>query len=211
MAKGKTKGAGVSLPVPQNDAEAEQMIARMGALSLDFEAEKAKHVEIVAEHGRKIAELNEAFAKVEDTFNEANKQIFEGLKTFAAANRQRLTADGKTKTVRFATGSMSWKEGSFAVRSPRKNDDLVALIEARCQVISALLDEAKAKRRRNDVELHSATLMKLHAFLRTKVEPNKDAMLADRELASTVPGISITRGPEEFFVEPLAAQIREVA
>jgi phage host-nuclease inhibitor protein Gam len=48
-------------------------------------------------------------------------------------------------------------------------------------------------------------------FLRMKLEVNKEAMLADPDKAETIPGVTIARDVEVFYLEPKGAQLSEGA
>lgn len=210
MAKAKTKAAGTNLPVPQSDAEAEQLIARLGALQRD-------HAAAAAAHDDKVAALEEAFGLTVKVFEEVQGVIVDALAIWATAHRERLTQGGRTKTVQLPTGTILWREGRYAVKHRgMRNDDVAQAVLARIAELEAQLAAAKASRAKSAqakaaVEALSAQLAVLAGFVRRKVEPNKEAMLAARELAETIPGVTVPRGPEEFAVEPLASQIREVA
>lgn len=204
MARAKTKGVGTNLTVPQTDAQAEQMIAQLGVLQRDQVAAKARH-------DASVAALETGHAQAVKTSAQKQTAIIEGLAIWASANRERLTG-GKTKTVQLPTGTLSWREGRYAVKHGKlKIEEIVVAVRARRTEVVGLLAAAKAERRKDDVEQLTDALAKLDTFLRPKVELNKEAMLAAREVAETVPGITVPRGPEEFVVEPLASQIREVA
>ncbi|GJD93396.1 host-nuclease inhibitor Gam family protein [Methylobacterium iners] len=205
MARAKTKAAGTNLPVPQNDAEAEQLIAKLGASQRDQTEAQARHDAVIAaheaEHGKTLKE-----------FQEAQTAIIEALAIWASANRERLTQGGRSKTVQLPTGTVLWREGRFSVKHRGlRNEDVVEAIRERIAVLEAAMADAKQARRNVEAAEHYAKIQILEGFLRTKVEPNKDAMLAAREVAETVRGVIVTRSPEEFAVEPLASQIREVA
>lgn len=211
MAKGKTKPKvpAARVVIPQNDAEAEQFIARYGALELDFEAAKAKHVEIIAEHGRKIAELNEAFSTVEARHKAECAALHEGLCTFASANRDRLTSGGRTKTVQFATGKFYWKQNPSSIAWGKlKNGEVVDRIEARLAEITMAI---RAQATRKIKEALSAELRIVESFIQLAKKPSKEAMGDSPEVATKIPGIVLVAPEEGFFVEPLASQIREVA
>ncbi len=205
MAKAKTKAAGTNLPVPQTDAEAEQLVARLGALQRDHQTAQATH-------DAAVAALEEKFGLAVKVFQEAQGVIIDALAIWACAHRERLTQGGRTKTVQLPTGTLAWREGSYAVKHRGlKNEDVVTAIRARLAIVNGLLADAKRERRKDDAAALTRTAEVLGSFLRTKVEPNKEAMLAAREVAETVPGITVPRGGEQFVVTPLASQIREVA
>jgi len=50
----------------------------------------------------------------------------------------------------------------------------------------------------------------LARFLRVKEEINKDAMLAEQDLAQTITGVSISQG-EDFVIVPFETELEEVA
>lgn len=205
MAKAKTKAAGTNLPVPQNDEQAEQLVARLGALQRDDAAAKAAHDALVAalEEKRGIA------VKV---FQEVQGVIVDALNVWATANRDRLTHGGRAKTVRLPTGSILWRDGKYSVKHRGlKNEDVVQAVFDRIEALEADITTAKRERRRKDAVALLAQVEALQGFLRHKVEPNKDAMLAAREIAETIRGVTVTRAGEEFVVEPLASQIGEAA
>lgn len=107
----------------------------------------------------------------------------EGLKIFAEANRASLTNQHKTKTVDLGTGTVSWRSLPAKVKGvPTKKEALEELIK-------------KIKS------------LGLKQFIRISEEVNKDAMLADRAKAGTVPGIKIGSDGEEFEVVPFEVEI----
>ncbi len=205
MAKAKTKAAGTNLPVPQSDAEAEMMIAQLGALQRDQAALQAKHDGVVAE-------LEAAHAVAVRGFQDRQMAMIEGLAIWASAHRERLTNGGRTKTVQLATGSILWRDGRFSVKHRGlKADDVVQAVSDRIVELERAADAARKGGQRAEAAALIGDIAGLECFLRTKIELDKAAMLADRERAETISGVTVPRGPEEFAVEPLAAQIREVA
>lgn len=137
------------------------------------------------------------------------RRLIEGISVWAAANRERLTSGGKTKTVQLASGTILWRDGRYAVKHRGlKEEDVVRAIQER---IAGLNAEAAAESRRSVAFRLKAQAETLAGCLRHTVKPSKDAMLAARDVAATVPGVVIDREPESFSVEPLASQIAEVA
>lgn len=202
MARAKTRAAGINLPVPQSDAEAEQMIARLGASQRDQAEAQARHDAVIAAHE---AEHGKALRDYQD----AQAAMIEGLSIWASANRERLTQGGKSKTVQLPTGKVLWREGRYAVKHRGlKVEDVAQAIQTR---IAEILGLRATERRKSVAVALDAEADTLGGMLRRTVAPNKDAMLAAREVAEKIPGVTIERGPEEFVVEPLGSQIREVA
>ena len=166
-----TKRVKAPAVVPAKDrAEAERLVGEIGAASrsLDLietalkEATAKAKADAEAEAGPLKAARTAALARVQ---------------AWANANRADLTGDGRTKTVRLATGEIAWRMTPTAVR-----------ITGEAAVIATLL-----KRR-------------LVRFLRRSVALNKEAMLADREAAERVPGVAFEQR-EEFVVTPATAQL----
>jgi phage host-nuclease inhibitor protein Gam len=119
----------------------------------------------------------EAEAEAKPLAEEAER-LRRGLQLWAEANRQTLTDGGRTKTVTLATGEIAWRLRPPSVR-----------LKDVPRVVEALLQLGLAR------------------FLRVKHEVNKEAMLAEPAVATTVPGVSISSEGEEFIVTPLAVEI----
>ncbi|MCA3288205.1 MAG: host-nuclease inhibitor Gam family protein [Roseomonas sp.] len=105
---------------------------------------------------------------------EEHDRLFRGLQLWAEANRHALTDGGKTKTVRLNNGSIAWRLAPPSVQ-----------IKGQEAVLAYLMQE-------NGEE-----------FLRTKVEINREAMLANAEQASKIPGVMIKSAGESFVIEPV--------
>lgn len=205
MARAKTKAAGSNLPVPQNDAEAEQLVAQLGALQRDHALVQARHDAVVAHH-------EEAHGKAVKAFQERQTAIIEGLSIWATANRDRLTNGGRTKTVQLATGEISWKFGTAAVaHRGLKQEEVVGAIRARMDAVYVEAQQHKRDRRHEAHDQAMAEYRMLGLFIRNKATLDKDAMHANRRLAEKIPGVTFTAPGESFAVEPLASQISEVA
>jgi phage host-nuclease inhibitor protein Gam len=174
MGKAKTKAA--NLPVPQSDAEAMEAIARIGKLQREV-------ARIEASLNDAIAKATEAAEKAAAPLRADTEAAIEGLKIYCEANRARLTDGGKTKTVEFATGKVSWRNRPASVKLRDKVEEIVARLKA----------------------------LKLARFIREKEEVDKDAMLKEPDVARTVAGVSIGSEGEDFAVEPLEAELKEVA
>ena len=109
----KTKTKAVTAPVPQTDQEAARAIARVGELQNELVIAEAALNEQIA-----LAKESHAapVAKIKDDMS----ALTEGLSTWAAVNRARLTQDGRSKTVAMLEGTVSWRHdtacGEFAGR-----------------------------------------------------------------------------------------------
>lgn len=102
-----------------------------------------------------------------------------GVQVWCEAHRAELT-QGRVKFHDFGSGRVLWR-----LRPPRVSiRGAEAVIEA-CRRLG------------------------LQRFLREKVEVNKEAMLAEPEIAGTIQGVAIASEGEDFVIEP--AQSAEVA
>ncbi len=96
-----------------------------------------------------------------------------GVQTYCEANRLALTNDGRVKYHDFGSGRINWRS-----RPPKVSiRGMEAVIEG-CKKLG------------------------LSAFIRTREELNKDAMLADPDKARLVSGVSISSEGEDFVIEP---------
>jgi phage host-nuclease inhibitor protein Gam len=179
MTKAKTKDrvkvAAAADTVPQNAAQADEAIARIGELQ-----RRRTDIEV---------RMNDALAQVKAKFEAEAKPLSEeiaervaGVHTYCAANRIVLTREGKTKTHRFAAGEVKWRS-----RPPK-----VSL-----RNVEKILEELMR--------------LDLTRFIRFKQEVNKEAMLAEPDVAGAVKGVSIGSAGEDFVIEPFSTELEEVA
>jgi phage host-nuclease inhibitor protein Gam len=105
---------------------------------------------------------------------EEEGRLFRGLQLWAEANRHTLTDGGKTKTVRLGNGTIAWRLAPPSVSIKAQQTALAWLIE-------------------NERE----------EFLRRKIEINREAMLANPDLAAETPGVLIKSAGESFVIEPV--------
>lgn len=134
-----------------------------------------------AEMNDRIAELQERYGAEVAPINERSRALTDGLQMFCDVNRERLTRGGKVKSFEFATGKVSWRLRPAKV-SLKKIEDVIERIKA-----AGLGDR----------------------FLRVKEEVNKDAMLEDRVIASSIKGVTIGSNGEDFIVEPFETDLRD--
>lgn len=187
-AKKKTKAA--ALDVPQSIDEANALLAEYGELF-----NEAAHIE---------ADMNAALAKAKSDAEEQAKpvaermlQVFDALNAYAGAHRKDLTQDGKTKTVKLPAGEIGWRMNPPSVKwkSGFNGEKIVAGIKA-------LIDDVVIKTLQDAERLGS-----LRGFIRTKEEPNKDAMGDNPDLAREIPGVKIGSSGEQFFLAPFGAEL----
>lgn len=125
-----------------------------------------------------IAGLKQAAEVAAQPLKDRSEALQDGLKIWAEANRLKLTDGGKVKFADLGTGKISWRFRPPSVRISK-------------------------------VELVIEAIKKLGftAFLRTKEEVNKEAMLADAEKARLIAGVTIGTEGEDFIVEPFEVEI----
>jgi phage host-nuclease inhibitor protein Gam len=121
-----------------------------------------------------IARVTADMEKWNAKLAEEHDRLFRGLQLWAEANRHALTDGGKTKTVRMNNGTVAWRQAPPSVQ-----------IKGQEAVLAYLLEK------------------KGEEFLRTKVEINREAMLANAEEASKIPGVTIKSAGESFVIEPV--------
>lgn len=129
-------------------------------------------------------EINDQIAEITSsrkTEIEARKTRIEalvsGIQTWCEANRVELCKGG-VKTANLITGEVSWRQ-----RPPSVS----------IRAVDKVLETLKA--------------LKLDRFIRTKEEPNKEAMLAEPKAVSGIAGVSIVTGKEDFAVVPFEQEI----
>ncbi len=145
--------------------------------------EAAEHIRLIGEAERAIirhnTELNDAITMLIKGhgatiagFVKQYEVLGERLYEFAKANRKMLTNNDEKKTITLPTGSFSWRLTPKAV-TIKDTKGIIAQLKA----------------------------LKLERFIRTKEEPNKEAMLAEEEVATSVEGVTIAQR-ENFVIKP---------
>ncbi|MEF2154674.1 host-nuclease inhibitor Gam family protein [Luteimonas sp. FXH3W] len=104
---------------------------------------------------------------------------FAAVQIYAEANKDDLLK-GKLKTVKLSTGELSWRKRPASV-SIRGVDGVLGALKS----------------------------LKLDRFIRTKEEIDKSAILADRDAAVVVKGITINDDAEDFVVKPFETELEE--
>lgn len=101
-----------------------------------------------------------------------------GIQLWAEANRQSLTQDNRVKTIRMNHGEIAWRTRPPSVKLRDQN----AILEFLANI-------------------------GLARFIREKREINREAMLAEPSVASTVPGVTISSEGEDFVVTPASEEL----
>lgn len=192
--------AKTSIPVPRTDAQAEQQLAQIGALDRDIAAAKVQRDEAVA-----LLEAQHA-ARTKPLIEDAER-LREGLEEWAVANRARLTEGGK-KSVKLATGEISWRSSGIKVEVEGDEAKILAAISKRIETLNRKIQDTLLSTTRLQLaEERSA----LQGFVRLKTELDKQSLKKRPEIAKTIRGVRIVVAEERFTITPLASQIREVA
>ena len=110
------------------------------------------------------------------------ERLSTGVQTWCEAHRNEITDGGKRKTALFASGAVTWR-----VTPPK------CAIKGAEAVLGRLLADAELAR-----------------FVRVKNEINREALLAEPEVAARIQGVTITQ-IEEFAIEPHEAELVESA
>lgn len=179
----KAKAAAANVRIPQSREEAAAMIAEFGAASREIEL-------IETAMNEELARAKAGAEKKAAPFVTTAKELFEGLKLYCEANRQTLLGNTGLKTVDFGTGKVAWRWKPAKVRLTGEVDDIVGRILAKA---ATAIDGGASYR----------------AFLRTKQEVDKDAMLKNKDLARTIEGVGIGRDGEVFEIEPFGAGVAQ--
>ncbi len=132
---------------------------------------------VTAEMNDQLAEITDSYKPQINELTDKTKELQKGIQTWCEAHRDELT-DSKTKTANLVTGEVSWRQ-----RPPS-----VSL-----RGIPSIIEN-----------LHT---LGLERFIRVKEEPNKDAMLNEPEVASSVAGVTINTGVEDFVIKPFEQEV----
>lgn len=138
-----------------------------------------EHTRISADLNDKIAALTETEAPHLKALSERLIQLQKGVQIWCEANREALCEKGG-KTANLITGEVSWRQRPPSVR------------------ISGV-----------DAVLAWLKTQGLMAFVRTKEEVNKEALLNEPDKARGIPGVSIVSGVEDFIITPFEVDTQE--
>lgn len=127
-----------------------------------------------------IASIKAAAEAEVAPLNEKIRRLYAGVKVWCEANREAITEGGKRKTVQLASGEVRWR-----VTPPK------VVIRG----VAALLKLLREKG--------------LERFIRTREEPDKEAMLADRPAVEKLKGVTFEQR-EEFVIVPLETKLEAV-
>lgn len=175
MAKAKAKTVAI-VAVPQNRAEANDAIFEIGDLD-----RRIAEMDIALKD--ELARVKAAHELAAAPLAERKQQLTDGLCAFAEAHRAELTQGGKTKTVAFPAGEISWMQQRPSIGPIRSMETVIAWLKA-----------------------HG-----YERFVRVSEEVNRLAMLEEPDEAVKVPGVRIGGGHEVFAVKPFTPKGLEAA
>jgi phage host-nuclease inhibitor protein Gam len=122
-----------------------------------------------------IAEITATAQPILEGLAERITALQAGIQTWCEANRVALCGEGDKlgKTANLVTGEVAWRQRPPSV-SIRNADGVVQALQT----------------------------LGLERFVRHKVEPSKEAMLAEPDAVRGIPGIIIVSGVEDFAITP---------
>lgn len=136
--------------------------------------------EVSREVSRLTADMNDEIGAVTQKYRalitpkqEHITAMQSGVQVWCEANRDKLTNGGKVKTANLITGNVLWRQRPPSV-SIRGAESVIETLKK----------------------------LALERFIRTKEEPNKEAMLNEPDAVRGIAGISIVTGIEDFVIEP---------
>lgn len=146
----------------------------------DCAADIRKLGDLQREMSRRLADMNDAIAKITaehqpglEALQSQIDTLQAGVQTWAEANRNALTNDGKVKTANLVTGEVAWR-----TRPPSVN----------VRGAEAVIDMLKR--------------MGLARFIRSKEEINKEAILNEPDQVRGIAGLTVVTGQEDFLITP---------
>lgn len=129
-----------------------------------------------ADMNDEIAAITKKYQPKLELLNERIETLQKGVQTYCEAHRDELTNAGKVKFANFITGEVNWRQ-----RPP-----------------SVSIRGAEAV-------LETLARMGLTRFIRSKQEPNKEAILNEPDAVRGIAGITVVTGVEDFVITPFEA------
>lgn len=125
----------------------------------------------------RIAEITAASKDDVEALKTRIQTLIDGIHVWCEANRATLLVGGG-KEANLTTGLVKWRQ-----RPPSVS----------IRSVDKVLDTLRS--------------LGLGRFIRSKDEPNKEAMLADPKAVSGIAGINIVTGIEDFVIEPFEVEV----
>ncbi|HWJ71925.1 MAG TPA: host-nuclease inhibitor Gam family protein [Kaistia sp.] len=114
-----------NLPALADDETCAAAIGRMGELDRELAL-------IATTKAEAVEKASTAAEKAAEPLIAERAGLFDQVKAYCAANRQRLTDEGRSKTATFPTGSASWRLGRLRVSiDTTLKDKIIALLKKR--------------------------------------------------------------------------------
>lgn len=149
-----------------------------------------------AQHIRQIGELQREFERLRADMNDQIATITQAFAPLLAEQQQRIEA--------LQAGVQAWCEAH--------RTELCGEADKRGKTANMITGEVSWRQRPPSVSIRGAeavmeTLLRmgLGRFVRTKYEPNKEAMLNEPDAVRGIAGISIVTGVEDFVITPFEA------
>jgi len=159
--------------IPKSEEEASESIGEIGKHQREL-------TQIETDLNDRIEKIKARAEEYISSHQEAIEELVAGIFIFAERHRDKLTEEGKKKTVHFSTGDILWRMMPLAVSVGSKNVKKV-------------------------IELCKSSGLK--RFIRVKEELDKEAMLREREIAEKIWGVNIGQ-KEQFVIKP--AEVVEI-
>ena len=134
--------------------------------------------DVQRQHARAVATMNDEIAAITERHKDGINTLADRAKALQSGiqtwcEANRAELTAKGKTANLITGEVSWR-----LRPPS--------IRIRSQ----------------EAVLEALRTLGLIRFVRVKEEVNKDAMLAEPDIAATVAGVTVVKGVEDFVITP---------
>ncbi len=169
--KSKTRLKAVAAPiVPQTREDVADLIAGIG-----IDSREITLLEVEMNHT--ISRIKEEFEQRAEPARRRIEDAQRGVQAYCEANRDALTANGKTKTHQFTTGEVAWRTRPPSVRITGE-----------------------------EAVMFSLRSLGLSRMIRVKEEINREAILNEPEAVAGVPGIRISQ-IEDFVVAPFELEL----
>lgn len=169
----KAKKMANASPVPQSSDDCDLMIHHLGDVRRDI-------ARIEADMNDKLADIKEQYETKAEPLKAKAEELLSGIEIFCAANRDKLTKNGKVKFAHFKNGEVRWRS-----RPPK------VTVRGKDSILDAL---------RN---------LGLTRFIRVKEDLNKEAILEEPEAVKSIKGLAIGSEGEDFVVEPFESALNE--
>lgn len=155
----------------QNTDDATHLIKLLG--------EKRREIlRIEADMNDEISTIKQRYETQAQPLKVEVAEIIDATQAWAEVNRDELTNNGKTKTVKLATGEFNWR-----MRPP------------------------KVSLRGKPKIMETMKALGLQRFLRTSEDIDKESLLKEQQAVSGITGITIGSAGEDFSINPYETQI----